>query len=195
MKVFFIRHGETEKNIQGIVHTANDEVSLNITGKKQAEKIAEKYPQLEILYTSPEKRANETAQIIAGKLSIEVNIINELRERNWGDWEGKTWEEIKKYLETLSLEQRYEFIPPNGESWKQMDERLKHFIEFLKQQTYQNVGVVSHGGVLRALIPIIKNQSPETSFKYDFSNASVSIFNYEKGIFTEELLNDVSHLK
>ena len=58
---------------------------------------------------------------------------------------------------------------------------------------YESVVVIAHGGTLRALMPIIKDEPKETSFKHDFLNASVAIFDCDREQYTAVVENDVSN--
>ena len=196
MKLLFIRHGQTETNTRGVMHRSNDEDGLSTLGKQQAEKLVEicKNHLVEILYSSPEKRALETATIISNAMNVPMKTLPNLRERNWGDWEGKPWDEVKKILDPMTLDERYKFVPPNGESWQQMEHRLKEILDYVTSQKVKSIAVVTHGGALRGLMPLLTNAPKESSFKYDFKNASVSFFNYEDGNFGQLTVNDISHL-
>ncbi len=131
-------------------------------------------------------------------MGIDHRIINELHERSWGSWLGRRWVEVKEMLEEMSVEERFSFIPPQGESWQQMEARLSNclsnIIEEAQIKKVECVAVVTHGGALRGLIPILKNALKDSSFKYEFENASVTIFDYVDGEFREIIINDVSHI-
>lgn len=196
MRLIFIRHGETAINVRGLTHITNDFEDLTEVGMMQAKKAGKfcKEKNVNKIYCSPEQRAQTTAKIISNILEISYKVIGELRERNWGDWEGKPWNEIKQILDTKSLEERYTFIPPNGESWKQMEKRLKQALSAIISNNDETIAIVTHGGTLRGLIPILNNSPKEISFKYDFANGSVTTFDYIEGQFKEILVNDISHL-
>ena len=69
-----------------------------------------------------------------------------------------------------------------------------HQKENIIQLGYQNVAIFTHGGALRGLMPILENAPKESSFQYNFNNASVTIFDYDDGKYTEIAVNDTSHL-
>lgn len=188
MKLLFIRHGETEVNVKGLTHKTGDTARLSSLGREQALSLVEvcKKNNVEKLYSSPEKRAIETAEIISRGINKPLEEIKNLHERNWGTWEGKPWEEIQGVLKTKTLEERYIYSPPEGESWKQMDERLEEVLKHLTKQPYESIAVVTHGGVLRALMPILKNEPKESSFRYDFKNGEAIIFDYQNSSFKEK---------
>jgi broad specificity phosphatase PhoE len=117
-----------------------------------------------------------------------------LAERNWGEWEGKAWPEIEEVLKPMTIEERYTFVPPMGESWQQMESRLKGAIDNVMKSGYETVAVITHEGALRGIIPLMLNSSKESSFKYHFDNASITSFEYKDDNFKELIMNDISHL-
>jgi len=198
MKLIFIRHGETNTNSKNLTHQTNDITGLTSLGKQQIKKVTKllKDKKVEKIYSSPEKRAQESANLINQQLSLPIEILESLRERNWGTLEGKPWIEIEKKLKQMSLTERFTFIPPEGESWKQMEKRLKKAIHNIVQTNKSSVCIITHGGTLRGLLPILKNVPKQESFKYDFKNASVTIFDYDKQTdnFKAILINSQTHL-
>jgi broad specificity phosphatase PhoE len=196
MKVLFLRHGQTATNVAAKVHRKNDETSLDSVGVAQAHKLAIACFQegVQQLFCSPEKRARETAEIIGSELGLKVIDLDELGERDWGDWSDKPWADIQAKLEKLSLEERYGLVPPNGESWQAMDRRLEKAVGQIKVSTYPVIAVVMHGGALRALMPLLKGEPKETSFQYNFKNASITSFEYHGGRWKLMRENDVVHL-
>jgi broad specificity phosphatase PhoE len=177
MKLLLIRHGQTAINVKGVTHTTNDPAGLSELGKEQAKGLIHicQENKVQQVYSSPETRAIETATIIANGLQMSWSVLQGLRERNWGMWEGKPWEEIKAVLDPMSLEERYLFTPPDGESWKQLDERLKTAIDSIIAGSEEAVAIVTHEGALRALVTLLNNAPKETSFHLHFDNGSVTV--------------------
>jgi len=197
-KLILVRHGETEKNVSGKLHSSSDPEVLNKKGRNQMETTAKYLLSFKswIIYGSKEKRANESAEIIAKVCKVPMKLIDGMQERDWGDFSGKSWDEIKKVLDPMSLEERYTYIPPKGESWKEFEERLiKTVNHILRENENKTVVVVTHGGAIRALMPYLLGVPKEESFKYDPDNASLTIFDYSKGKFKNKKINDTSHLK
>lgn len=198
LKIILIRHGETNKNVQGVLHRRNDEEGLSKLGITQIEKTAEKLKEELpfVLYSSDEKRSRQSANIIAEALNVEAHVLRDVHERDWGDLSGKPWGEIQAILEKLTLNERFEYIPPKGESWKAFEERLGSAVEkVLSEQEEKTVVIVTHGGAIRALIPYLLKIAKEESFKYDPDNASISIFLIHNGEKRAEVINDTSHLR
>lgn len=197
MKLFFIRHAETPTNVNRLTHKTGDPIGLTELGQKQAEQLTRfcREEKVQVIFSSPEQRAVETAKIIAKSLGIDIEIINKLAERNWGEWEGKSWSEIEMVLKPMSLDKRYTFIPPKGESWQQMETRLKIGLDNIIASKYATVAVVTHEGALRGMMPLMLNSPKESSFKYHFDNASVTSFEYQNGVFIELEVNSTFHLQ
>lgn len=197
MKILFIRHGQTAKNISGRLHSKDDKECLDAVGIKQSKNIAQecRIQSIQSLYTSPTVRTQQTADIIGRELRIDSIVIKSLRERNWGDWSNRKWVDIQSELDKMDLEDRYNFVPPNGESWKEMDVRIKSALDKLLKDKNNTIAVVAHGGMLRALLPIIKNLPKESSFQYNLENGSITIFEEDKGEMKEIVVNSTKHLE
>lgn len=196
MRIIFVRHGETEINAAGLTHKTGSNIGLSQIGKGQIKKLIPilQSNKVEKLFYSSEKRTKETAGVILEDLKIPAKKIPDLTERNWGEWEGKSWEEIKAVLDPMSLEERYAFIPPGGESWKQAEKRLKDTLEKIIKSREKSICIITHAGSIRILMPVLKNEPRETSFKYDFHNASFTIFDFENGRFKLVTENNIEHL-
>lgn len=197
-KLILVRHGETDKNINDSLHASNDPETLNDTGIKQinitADKLSNYSPSK--IYSSKERRARESAKIIADTLKIPVEKIDGMQERNWGVFTGKPWGEVKKVLGPMTLDERYNYVPQDGESWKIFETRLTDAInKILGDNSEKTVVVVTHGGAIRALMPFLLSLPKEESFKYNPDNASITIFDYNGETFTRVVTNDISHLE
>ena len=95
----------------------------------------------------------------------------------------------------MTLDERYNYVPQGGESWKTFETRLIDAIKRIsKKHENNNIIIVTHGGAIRALMPFLLGVSSEESFKYDPDNASLTIFNFSEGNFIKEIINDTTHL-
>jgi len=108
MKIFFIRHGETNKNIENKLHEKSDVESLNEVGKEQMVKTGKALQRYEIskIFCSKEIRAIESANILHDVSNVPLIQLDGFEERDWGIYSNKPWSEIKGVLEPLSLEDR-----------------------------------------------------------------------------------------
>ena len=197
-KLILIRHGETNVNVKSVLHKYEDLEKLNKVGIKQINRTAKAIEKHNpsIIYSSKEKRAVQSAEIISKQLNIPLKLIEGMQERNWGELSGKKWPEIQQILDSKSPEERYNYKPPSGESWKTFESRLKKSLrEILNKKKNQTVVVITHGGAIRALMPFLLKKPKEESFKYDPANASITILEFNKGKFTPTLINNTKHLE
>ena len=197
-RFIFVRHGETSKNVKDVMHNSDDTELLTSAGVDQIEKTAEKLKEYSPsrVYSSKEARAIQSGELIAGKLSIELEPIDGMQERNWGELSNKPWSEVQKILDPMSLEERYEYIPPGGESWRQFEGRLiKAVSSIIENSKDETIVIVTHGGAIRALMPYLLGAPKEESFKHSPDNASITVFNQNNGALIQEIVNDTAHLQ
>jgi broad specificity phosphatase PhoE len=152
-----IRHGETDWNREGKVQGFQD-VELNDLGRRQAEAVASSLREEEVqaVYSSPLKRALETAHVIAEAHGLNVILDDRLKELNQGVLEGMTSERM--WAEYESLLKRWREEPaslkmPGGESLQELQARCWDFIQTLVQRhSSGTVVVVGHGFGIRAIL-------------------------------------------
>jgi alpha-ribazole phosphatase len=198
-KLILIRHGETKTNTKGLIHKVDDPEVLTKKGIEQIKAVANSIKKYNpsVIYSSKEKRAIQSAEIVSKLLKIPNKQIVGMEERNWGEYSGKSFQEIK-YLasfDSMTLEERYSYLPPSGESWKSFEERLISSLQKGLRDNNKVLVIITHGGAIRALMPHLLNASKEESFKYDPPNASISIFEIRGSKFTPEIVVDTTHLK
>lgn len=196
-RLILIRHGETDKNLTKNLHEPNDKTALNITGREQMEKTIERLKELSPskIYTSTEQRAVESAQILARNLAIPIEEIEGLKERSFGIYTGQSWDEVKKIFEPMTLQERYDFVPSGGESWRTFEARLISAVQRItKENKNKTVAVITHGGVIKALMPFLLKAPKEESYKDIPANASLTIFDFDDKGFYKVTVNDGSHL-
>lgn len=163
MELIIVRHGITETNINDIVNGQLDE-PLAENGITQAQELAQRLESknIEIIYSSPLKRATLTALPIAERIGKTINIDHRLIEVDFGSFEGKPNIEMEKELgsDARGLLNRYEydFTPYGGESSTQVEARVRSFCNDLKDKPYETVLVVTHGGIVRWLHYLITGE-------------------------------------
>lgn len=122
MKLLLTRHGQTDWNVAGKIQGVTD-IELNETGVKQAQETREKLlnQKIDVIISSPLKRARKTAEIIKGERDIPLIIDDGLKERCFGKFEGKTarefdFDEIWNY----KLNKQYEDAESTGELFERV---------------------------------------------------------------------------
>lgn len=207
MKIYLVRHGETEGNTGGYHQTP--ETPLTQKGEEQAKSVAERLKGLEInfIYASTHLRAQKTAKIISDALNIPVESWGELTEmRRPREIRGKSIQEpeIKK-LENL-VEENF-----GNKEWRLSDEEnffdlvnrgKQVFDHLISQHSDQTVLCVSHGTFIKVLVTLAvfgESLTPDLFkiFRHhaEAENTGISILEYtEKRGFRLLSWNDTSHL-
>ena len=167
------RHGETDWNLERRVQGHSDR-PLNDTGRRQAEALAEALAgeRLDAVYSSDLVRAHETARIVAARHSLDVTVVPDLREKNFGTWEGLTDREIG-----LRFPESRNGPWGDGETSEELSARVVAALRRIADaHAGQSVLVVSHGGALRAVL----RHSGLDAFE-DIVNCHVVRMAYEDG--------------
>lgn len=148
-KLVLIRHGQTDWNATGRWQGQADP-ALNEVGREQARQTARELraQKIDTLISSDLRRARETAEIIAEELGLRVVLEPRLREVNLGDWQGLYSDEIRARWPNemqLWLEQPLAIRPPNGESIRELAERVLAAVnDIAARYADLRVGIVAH---------------------------------------------------
>jgi len=152
MKIFAVRHGQTDLNAENRVQGGRSDLPLNSKGREQAHMLADELSScgIDVIVTSTRKRAEETAQIINERLNVEIIKEPRLIERDFGDFEGGPVSEV----DILSLRRWRDNAPtPNGETIRETAYRVFAALdEIIKRFDGQNVLIVAHGHVVRSIL-------------------------------------------
>jgi len=158
VKLFLIRHGQTSWNVEGRYQGICD-IGLNSTGIKQAE-LASKYlsrVKFSKIYSSPLKRTMKTANIINGRAEVKIEAYEDLKEVDFGKWEGLKFNQIDKdyhgdYQQWLT--DPYNNRPTGGENFKELTLRTTSVIDSIVAENTDDssVAIVTHGGVILSLL-------------------------------------------
>lgn len=180
MKLYFIRHGQTDWNVKGKIQGSYDS-ELNDIGIKQAEELSKKVLESNIkfskIYSSKQKRALKTAEVLSEVTSVEYLPVEGLEEINLGDWEGFSWNEVKekysKKYEKWYINRRYTKAP-NGEAYQDMLERVLDAIHKIIDTNSDNVVIVTHSAVIMCLQCYITNTPFNEMGKFKTDNANIT---------------------
>ena len=111
-------------------------------------------------------RAAIAADMLAEILSLPSIAQRGLEERNFGEWERWDWPKISFELSKLSLESRYTFKPPGGESWQEMEARVRAVLSDIAALKHDSVAIVTHAGTMRVLLTILDVKSKLAAINY-----------------------------
>jgi len=168
MRVIFLRHGESEYNIENRINQdPNMPVHLTTKGKKQAADARKKLESIEfdVAITSDFTRTKETAEIVLGNRSIPVFEDKRVSEAKTG-FEGKDAKDYKLEF----LHDFFNFKLKGKESWQDVKKRVNSFLKELKKETYQSVLVVTHEWVAQIANEIVNGYDDKVGRNVSFGN-------------------------
>lgn len=199
MKIYLIRHGQTDWNVAGKIQGKTD-IPLNETGRRQAACLAKgmEHRPVAQIFSSDLIRARETARAIGESQHVEVETLSGLEEIGFGKWEGMTLEQIQ-----VVFPEEYEkwcenpvtVAPPGGESLSQIKERCRRVMEEILKRAKGDFAIVSHGAMLAYVVEYLMRNDPNDQ-EIIVGNASITTIQYEPEDGTAVLIqtNDQEHL-
>ena len=169
-RVWLIRHGEPCSESRGRCYGQLD-IELSLEGRRQLQAVAGKLSEepICVIYSSPRRRALESASILAERLHCSVRTEEQFREIDFGDFEGKLYDDIaqeypKIYRQWMEHPTETQF--PNGESFVQMQTRVVDAAYKLYARHHgETIAIVSHGGVNRILLATVLGVSNTNIFR------------------------------
>ncbi len=201
-KIFLVRHGETDWNLQ-MRFQGKEDIPLNNKGREQARRLSRYLSKENIsaVFSSPLSRAWETAKIIADEHNLTSDAVDDLVEINFGNWEGKAYQEMdepdRAALAQWLLDPALHSIP-GGESLQQFQQRLENcYKELLDNHvTTGNMAVVTHAGAIKVLVAGILEIPLARITRLRLVPASLTIILYDDwGNPYLELFNDACYLQ
>ncbi|MCX7256497.1 MAG: histidine phosphatase family protein [Polaromonas sp.] len=199
-RIIAIRHGETTWNVDARIQGSLD-IPLNATGQAQALRLAQALAgePIRAIYASDLTRAWETAQHLGRAQQLDVIPEKGLRERRFGEFEGKTFREIEAHLPEQALRWRQrepDFAPPGGESLVQLKQRVEEAAARLAaRHPGELIALVGHGGVMDVLYRAatrVHIQAPRT---WALGNAAINRLLWTPQGFTLVGWADTQHLE
>jgi probable phosphoglycerate mutase len=199
-RIIAVRHGETAWNVDARIQGQLD-IQLNDTGRWQARRVGHALASedLSAVYSSDLGRAHETARCIADAAGVPVVAHPGLRERRFGMFEGKTFDEIHTSWPDHAQNWRKripEWEPPQGgESLLQLRERVTRTMSDLAaRHTGRQIAVVAHGGVLDTLYRVATGQEVNSPRTWQLPNGAINRLLWTPEGFTLVGWSDTQHL-
>jgi len=179
-RIIAVRHGETSWNVDARIQGQTD-IALNDTGRWQAERVGKALSgePISVVYSSDLERAHATARCIAQPAGVPVVSHPGLRERSFGKFEGKTFDEIHRTWpqEAQNWRQRIpEWQPPEGgESLLELRARVHRTVEELAaRHPGEQIVLVAHGGVLDTLYRLATGQDVNSPRTWELPNGAIN---------------------
>ncbi len=199
IRLYIVRHGTTVWNKETRYQGQTD-VPLSEEGEQQAELIANRFAQEPIagVYSSPLKRAYDTAEAIARPHNLNVHSLEGMREIGFGDWEGKAYTHVRQqYSEELRnwIHNPLEYRIPNGETLPALKTRVESALaEILAVHQEGRVILVAHSGTIRMLFCCLLKMDLSAFWRIMQFNGAVNQIEFRNSIPTVFTLNDTEHM-
>jgi len=198
-EIILVRHGETEWNVAEVFRGQID-IDLNETGVKQATLLSEylSTSAIEAVYSSPLKRAFKTAEIIAQRHKLKVNVDPDLIDFNFGKWQGLSHQEVKeKYRDLYAtwITHPEQVRMPDGETLEDVSQRVIRVRNKIIENHRGTVVIVGHRVVNKVIICALLGLGNSHFWKIRQDTCGISIFSYLNEQFILTKHNDTSFLR
>lgn len=201
LRIFFLRHGQTGHSRDNLFCGSGTDATLTAAGEEMAQEFAARYSKKKWqgIYCSPQSRAQATVRPLCTAVGTTPTIRSELREIDYGSWEGKTVEEIER--EYPQDHQRWlanpaTCAPTGGETAEQIARRVMILVDEIRGKTPSgNVLMVSHKATIRvALCALLGLELSQYRFRLACPVCSLSAVEFTKNGTLLQFLADRSHL-
>jgi alpha-ribazole phosphatase/probable phosphoglycerate mutase len=192
-RLLLIRHAEPEDDVRGRCYGRLD-IGLSPTGLAGAKRLAESLRDVELerVYASPRRRAVQTA----AALGVIPVVEDRLRELDFGELEGRTYDEIEREQPTLFrqwMEAPTLVRFPGGESYAELRKRVAAAVDdVVAAHSGRTVALVSHGGVVRAALAVVLGLPDDRAFALDVGYGRISVVDWFDGTPVVRLVNGLS---
>lgn len=194
-RIHLIRHGATETRYQGR-YIGSTDVSLSPEGRQQAFELACRVDRCSghVLLSSPLQRCRESATLACVSQVNTLLIDRELREIDFGRWEGMTFAEIQQQFpqEVIAwAELRSDFSFPGGDNLGAFMERMQRMKQRLCSLQDQEILLFTHGGVIRFLLCLFLGRPLQDYLSFQIPPASVTtlVYNGEHAMLSDNVHN------
>lgn len=200
-KIYLVRHGQTDFNLQGVVQGSGIDAPINATGLAQAKAFFEAYEHVPFdrIYHSALIRTKQSIQGFID-LGIPTRSLEELNEISWGDYEGTpmTPEEGEYYRHMLHQwqEGNLDYAIAGGESPNTVAVRMKRGIDLILRGPGEVILVCMHGRAMRIFLSLILKTDLKDMDQYEHTNLCLYFLEENlDGLFEVKKGNDQNHLK
>jgi broad specificity phosphatase PhoE len=199
VRLIVVRHGQTRCNVHNIWH-GWDECDLTEEGLAQARAVGRRLAgePIAAVYSSPSRRALQTAEAVAEPHGLLPVIEPGLRERNAGEYEGVLVDEVVAQNPTIWEDRArdyWQWRPPGGESFLDVLARTMEVVDRIRaRHEGEAVVIATHMGPSRMLVSSLAGIPIEKTFQMEFPSTGISIFSLDGDEVAVELLNDGAHV-
>ena len=178
-RLFLLRHGEVEERYHRVFGGRID-MELSPRGHEQAAALAQyiRRRPIDAIYASPMRRAQQTLAPLASHCARAAMPRPELREVDFGDWTGMTWEQVHSRYQVSAfywLDQIERGGIPNAETGEAFRNRVEPIVrQMVRDHAGQSVAVVCHGGVIRMILSVLLDLPLPRMASFEIDYASLT---------------------
>lgn len=182
-KLYIVRHGETDWNRKGLLQ-GQLESDLTAEAMDDARSMSSVIKDLEpdVVYSSHQRRALKTAELLTKDLDIEIRLHRGLSEMNFGIFQGHDWDYIEREMSHIHKAYRNsgpDYVIPEGESHRAFHKRVTSALdEICFANGGKKILIVSHGGSISKMISYSKGMEPSPNRFFKTRNLALNIFRY-----------------
>lgn len=198
--IYLIRHGETDYNRRRIVQGSGVDTSLNELGRMQADAFFNHYQHIpfEVVLTSRLKRTHETVAPFIEHKKLPWEQYAEINEMNWGRHEGTAYDPAlhQYFQEVMDAWAAGDYHVPfaDGESAQSLADRMRPFVQILKERPESHILVCSHGRALRCLLCLLQDLPLSKMGSFSHANTGLYLMAFDGERFELQRHNDTQHL-
>ncbi len=196
LKIYLIRHGETDFNKTDKEWGQDNDIPLNDWGELQSKKLAERLKEIKFdkLFSSDLKRAKQTAEELSKSVHTNIFFDERLREYDPGEIDSASEEWINKYKKMLEEGvSKYDIRPFGGENIWDLIKRTNSFLRDIEKEE-GIIGVVSHSGVNTAIINLSQGRTKDEFFQIKQDNVCINLLEFYNGKWNIQSINDSTHI-
>lgn len=166
-----IRH-TTPDIAPGICYGQLD-IGLNSSFDIEAAEVRNWLPPVELIITSPLLRSRRLAEHLSLAQQCEWRSDPRLKEMHFGDWEGKKWDDISRHEIDAWSADTLNYTPPNGESAREMMQRVQEMLRDVERLPQLNIALVGHGGSIRGVLALLGEVELERTLGWEIGYGAV----------------------
>jgi alpha-ribazole phosphatase len=199
LDIYLIRHSRVK--VSSDTCYGQTDVLLADSFLEEVQQIKNQLPDFSeavLIITSPLQRCLQLARQLSFNQDKQIVIDKRLLELNFGEWEMQKWQEMDSHLLQEWMDDYVYVVPPQGESYQALFIRCQDFWQALLKQSFSTVLVITHAGVIRALIALLLEMPLKNAFAIQIDYGSVSQIKYHQNATTNwitvEYLNRVHNV-
>lgn len=200
-KIFLVRHGQTAWN-RANAYIGSTDLPITSNGREEAALVANRLEEQDIaaIYASSLLRARQTAEVIAERFNLPIRTVHELREVNYGEWEGIPESEVgDRYPDIFP---RWRANPmdvriPAGETFAELRDRaFPAFMGIVESHRDENIAIAAHKSTNRVILCCVLEMDVSRYRQIGQVNSAINVLNLrEDGRLIVEQINDTCHLR